>query len=48
MDSILFKNLDHKYLSMKELIGEVPEEAKTEDGGNKEEAKRRRRRRSTT
>ena len=39
MDSILFKNLDHKYLSMKELIGEVPEEAKTEDGGNKEEAK---------
>ena len=34
MDSILFKNLDHKYLSMKDLIGEAPEETeeeKTED-----------------
>lgn len=31
MDSILFKNLDHKYLSMKELIGEAPEEEKAEE-----------------
>lgn len=30
MDSILFKNLDHKYLSMKDLIGEAPEETEEE------------------
>ncbi len=39
MDSILFKNLDHKYLTMKELIGEVPEETEEKNEDTKEEAK---------
>ena len=39
MDSILFKNLDHKYLTMKELIGEAPEETEEKNEDTKEEAK---------
>ena len=39
MDSILFKNLDHKYLTMKELIGDAPEENEEEKTEENADAK---------